>query len=324
MKVISGKETHPKLTVGQFLEAFPNLRMEVLAGREGLSKLISSPRIQKPGLALAGVPEFVHAERIQILGSTEISFLERQTPEFRRAALRHIYDQEVSCFLITKNLTPPPEVLALSEETVTPVLRTPEASSVAIQTVTEGLAEALAPCLTVHGVLVDVFGVGLLIIGKGSIGKSESALDLVLRGHRLVSDDMVVIRRRSETLTGSAPPFLKHIMELRGLGVVDIKELFGVVATRDRKDVELVVELEHWADGKEYDRLGIEEEFVSILGVKVPYILMPVAPGRVISILLEVAVRNLLLKRKGIHTARTFDQRLKEELLRKGEDLGEP
>lgn len=309
MKVISGQETHPKLTVQQFLEAFPSLRMEVLAGKEGLSKFISSPRIQKPGLALAGVPEFVHAERIQILGSTEVSFLERQTPEFRRTALRHIYDQEVSCFLLTKNLTPPPEVLELAEETVTPVLRTPEASSVAIQTVTEGLMEALAPCLTVHGVLVDVFGVGLLLVGEGSIGKSESALDLVLRGHRLVSDDLVEIRRRSETLTGSAPPLLKHHMELRGLGIIDIKELFGVVATRDRKDVELVVELEHWRNDRQYDRLGLEERFVRILGVPVPYILMPVAPGRVISILLEVAVRNLLLKRKGVYTARTFAER---------------
>jgi HPr kinase/phosphorylase len=309
MKVITGQETHPKLTVQQFLEAFPNLRMEVLAGREGLSKLISSPRIQKPGLALAGVPEFVHAERIQILGSTEISFLERQTPDFRRTALRHIYDQEVSCFLITKNLTPPPEVLELAEETVTPVLRTPEASSVTIQAVTDGLVEALAPCLTVHGVLVDVFGVGLLIVGEGSIGKSESALDLVLRGHRLVSDDLVEIRRRSETLTGSAPLLLKHHMELRGLGIIDIKELFGVVATRDRKDVELVVELEHWRNDRQYDRLGLEEQHVRILGVAVPYILMPVAPGRVISILLEVAVRNLLLKRKGIYTARTFAER---------------
>jgi HPr kinase/phosphorylase len=309
MKVITGQETHPKLTIQQFLEAFPNLRMEVLAGREGLSKLISSPRIQKPGLALAGVPEFVHAERIQILGSTEISFLERQTPDFRRTALRHIYDQEVSCLLITKNLVPPPEVLELAEETVTPVLRTPEASSVTIQAVTDGLVEALAPCLTVHGVLVDVFGVGLLIVGEGSIGKSESALDLVLRGHRLVSDDLVEIRRRSETLTGSAPELLKHHMELRGLGIIDIKELFGVVATRDRKDVELVVELEHWRNDRQYDRLGLEERHVRILGVAVPYILMPVAPGRVISILLEVAVRNLLLKRKGIHTARTFAER---------------
>lgn len=324
MKVISGQETHPKMTVLQFLEAFPRLRMEVLAGREGLSKLISSPRIQKPGLALAGVPEFVHAERIQILGSTEISFLERQTSEFRRAALSHIYDQEVSCFLITKGLTPPPEVLELAEETVTPVLRTSEASSVAIQTVTEGLTEALAPCLTVHGVLVDVFGVGLLIIGEGSIGKSESALDLILRGHRLVSDDMVLIRRRSDTLTGSAPALLKHIMELRGLGVIDVKELFGVVATRERKDVELVVELEHWRTDKEYDRIGLEEAHIRILGVEVPYIVMPVAPGRVISILLEVAVRNLLLKRKGIHTARTFDQRQKEAARRKGVDRGEP
>ncbi|MEW5764652.1 MAG: HPr(Ser) kinase/phosphatase [Acidobacteriota bacterium] len=314
MKVLTGQETHPRMTVRQFLDAFPQLAMEVLAGKGGLSKFISSPRIQKPGLALAGVPEFVHSERIQILGSTEISYLSRQDPKARRKALKHIFEKEVSCFLLTKNLTPLPELLELGEETQTPILLTREASSITIVTVTDGLAAALAPCLTVHGVLVDVYGVGLLLIGQGSIGKSETALDLVIRGHRLVSDDLVEIHRRGDVLTGEAPELLKHHMELRGLGIINVKELFGVVATRDRKDVELVVELEHWREDGVYDRLGLDEQTIRILGAPVPYLLMPVAPGRVIAILLEVAVRNLLLKRKGIHTARTFAERLQQAM----------
>jgi HPr kinase/phosphorylase len=312
MKSLSGQEVHPRISVRQFMEAFADLGLSVAAGSEGLGRVIASPRIQKPGLALAGVHEFIHDERIQILGSTEISYLRLHNAETRRKILRPIFDKGVSCFLVTKGLEAPPELLALGDETATPVLVSMEASSTVIATVTDGLTSALAPVLSVHGVLVDVYGIGLLIIGEGSIGKSESALDLIVRGHRLVSDDVVEIRRRGDILTGCPPELLRYHMELRGLGILNIKDLFGVVATRDRKDVELVVELEAWREDREYDRLGLDERTIGILGVPVPYVLMPVAPGRNVAIIMEVAVRNLLLKRKGIHTARTFAQRLQE------------
>jgi HPr kinase/phosphorylase len=314
MKALSGQEIHPRMSVKQFLRTFESLELKVLAGAGGLHREIESPRIQKQGLALAGVHDYVHPERIQILGSTEISYLCRESPGERREVLDPIFEKGVCCFVVTKNLEPPPEMLELAESTNTPLLQTRQTSSLVINEITDVLLSALAPLLTVHGVLVDVYGVGLLLIGEGSIGKSESALDLIVRGHRLVSDDVVEIRRRGDVLTGSAPELLRYHMELRGLGIINIKDLFGVVATRARKDVDLVVELEHWKEDGKYDRLGLDEQTISILGVPVPYLLMPVALGRNITILLEVAVRNLLLKRKGIFTARTFAQRLQEAL----------
>ena len=314
MKTLAGQEIHPRMSVRQFVETFASLDLTLLAGHGGLDRLIESPRIQKLGLALAGVHEHIHSGRVQILGNTEISYLSRQSPEDRRRTLKPILEKDIVCIVLTKGLQPPQELLDLSLETDTPLICSAKASSLVINEITDVLLSTLAPTLTVHGVLVDVYGVGLLLVGKGSIGKSETALDLIVRGHRLVSDDVVEIRRRGETLTGTPPELLQYHMELRGLGIINIKDLFGVVATRSRMDIDLVVELEHWKEDGHYDRLGLDEQTISILGVSVPYLLFPLAIGRNITILLEVAVRNLLLKRKGIYTARTFAQRLQEVL----------
>jgi|YelNatPaOPRAMG01_1025707.scaffolds.fasta_scaffold04530_5 HPr kinase/phosphorylase len=323
MKTLAGQEIYPRMSVHQFVDLFSSLHIEVLAGRSGLDREIESPRIQKPGLALAGVHEYIHPERIQILGETEISYLNRWSGEERLKILQPIFERGICCFLLTKGLPPPEELARLAEDTGTPLLTSTEKSSLVINQVTDVLMSALAPVLSVHGVLVDVYGVGLLIIGRGSIGKSESALDLIVRGHRLVSDDVVEIRRQADHLTGTAPELLRYHMELRGLGIINIKELFGVVATRSRVEVELVVELEHWQENGNYDRLGLDELTISILGLPVPYLLMPVAPGRNITILLEVAVRNLLLKRKGIHSAKDFTRRL-QQMLEANVDEPEP
>ncbi len=314
MKTLAGQEIRPRMSVRQFLETFASLDLDVIAGAEGMDREIAGPRIQKLGLALAGVREHVHSGRVQILGNTEISYLARQTPEERLRNLTPIMEMGLACIVLTKGLTPPDELVELAERTATPLLRSAKTSSLVINEITDVLLSTLAPTLTVHGVLVDVYGVGLLLIGQGSIGKSETALDLIVRGHRLVSDDVVEIRRRGDGITGSPPKLLQYHMELRGLGIINIKDLFGVVATRARMDVDLVVELEHWKADGAYDRLGLDEQTISILGVPVPYLLFPVALGRNITILLEVAVRNLLLKRKGIFTARTFAQRLQEVL----------
>ncbi|MGC8723702.1 MAG: HPr(Ser) kinase/phosphatase [Acidobacteriota bacterium] len=323
MKTLAGQEIHPRMSVHQFVDLFSSLSISVTAGRGGLDREIESPRIQKPGLALAGVHEYIHPERIQILGETEISYLNRWSGEDRLKILQPIFERGICCFLLTKGLPPPEELVRLAEETDTPLLTSTEKSSLVINQVTDVLMSALAPVLSVHGVLVDVYGVGLLIIGRGSIGKSESALDLIVRGHRLVSDDVVEIRRQADHLTGTAPELLRYHMELRGLGIINIKELFGVVATRSQVEVELVVELEHWQESGNYDRLGLDELTISILGLPVPYLLMPVAPGRNITILLEVAVRNLLLKRKGIHSAKDFTRRL-QQMLEANVDEPEP
>ncbi len=314
MKTLAGQEIHPRMSVRQFVETFASLELTLLAGQGGLERLIESPRIQKLGLALAGVHEHIHSGRVQILGETEISYLSRQAPEDRRRTLRPIFEKDIVCIVLTKALEPPQELLDLALETETPLIRSGKASSLVINEITDVLFSTLAPTLTVHGVLVDIYGVGLLLVGRGSIGKSETALDLIVRGHRLVSDDVVEIRRRGELLTGTPPELLQYHMELRGLGIINIKDLFGVVATRSRMDIDLVVELEHWKEDGHYDRLGLDEQTISILGVNVPYLLFPLALGRNITILLEVAVRNLLLKRKGIYTARTFAQRLQEVL----------
>jgi HPr kinase/phosphorylase len=314
MKTLAGQEVHPRMSVRQFVETFASLDLEVLAGSAGMEREIEAPRIQKLGLALAGVHEHVHSGRVQILGSTEVSYLARQTPGEMRSNLVPILAKGLACIVLTKGLTPPVPLVEVAEETGTPLLRTKKTSSLVINEITDVLLSALAPTLTVHGVLVDVYGVGLLLIGQGSIGKSETALDLIVRGHRLVSDDVVEIRRRGDGLTGTPPKLLQYHMELRGLGIINIKDLFGVVATRARMDIDLVVELEHWKEDGVYDRLGLDEQTMSILDVSVPYLLFPVAIGRNITILLEVAVRNLLLKRKGIYTARTFAQRLQEVL----------
>jgi len=321
VKRLVGKESLPVISVETFLDEFPAFDMHILAGKEGLQREIRSPRIQKSGIALAGMPESIHPDRLQILGNTEISFLKKKSAKELAAILEPIKELEICCFLITRGLAPPAPFLEMADEKSIPVLQTTRFSAAVISQVSEGLLNLLAPVLTTHGVMVDVFGVGLLIIGEGSIGKSECALDLIVRGHRLVSDDLVEIRRLGETLRGAAPEVLRYHMELRGMGIINIKDLFGLVAATRQKEVDLVLELETWRGDRTYDRLGLDDQFIEILGVSIPYLLIPVAPGRNTSILIEVAVRNLLLKREGKHSAREFAQRL-ESIMTSGNDEG--
>jgi HPr kinase/phosphorylase len=309
VKVLPGQEVKPRISVRQFLELFRSLELEVLAGGDGLDREIASPRIQKPGLGLAGDHEYIHPDRIQILGATEINWLFRHQGEAQMRTLEPLLEKGPSLFLVTKGLEPTPELRSVADSTRTPLLRSAKTSSLIINTITDRLLDVMAPRLTTHGSFMDVYGVGLLLVGESSVGKSESALDLVVRGHRLVSDDLVEIRRRGETLVGRAPELLQYHMELRGVGIVNIKDLFGIVATQYQKEVDLVVELELWREGRQYDRLGVDEQEISILGAPRPYLLLPVAPARNIPVILEVAVRNLLLKREGVNSARDFAER---------------
>ncbi len=306
MRVLNGQEFRPRLSVRQFMDSFKELELELIAGHAGLDREIGNPRIQKPGLGLAGDPEYIHPDRIQILGATEINYLARHAGPDQSQTLETVLKRGVCLFLVTKGLTPTPVLVDVANATGTPLMRSPKTSSYVIGVITDSLLDIMAPRLTTHGSFLDVYGVGLLLVGESSVGKSESALDLVVRGHRLVSDDIVEIRRRGEILVGQAPEMLQYHMELRGVGIVNIKDLFGVVATQAQKEVDLVVELEAWREGGAYDRLGVDEPQISILGVSCPFLLLPVAPARNITILLEVAVRNLLLKRKGINSAQTF------------------
>lgn len=305
-----------KLSVRELLEEQDTgLDLEILSGAEGLSKYIESHRIQKPGLALAGHLSYLHPTRLQILGSTELSYLEGLDPQVAAENVERLCTLGFSCFIITKGQEPPPLLIEKTSKYDIPILRTQMKSSAFISLISKFLEERLLPSTTVHGVLVDVFGVGVLLIGKSGIGKSECALDLVLRGHRLVADDVVKVRTKlPAVLFGEGSDLLHYHMEIRGLGIINIKHLFGVSAIRERKKIDVTIELLKWEDGANYDRLGLDEQHYELLGIKIPLLKIPVCPGRNISSILEVAARNQLLKEMGYNSAREFQDRLEKRM----------
>ena len=309
----------PAVTVGVLLDArseAAGLAIELLAGRQGLDRPITNPYIQKTGLALAGFHEYLQAGRVLIYGESEVRFLEGLSAEVRHQALTHSFATAVPCVLITGGLEAPPDLIDEAERAGLPLLRTRVGTATAIGKLTAFLEERLAVREVIHGVLVDILGLGVLIVGESGIGKSECALDLVVRGHRLVADDTVEVRRRAASIiVGSCPELTRHHMEVRGLGLINLRDLFGVASTRTSKRVELVAQLERWDAMREYDRLGIEDAHFELLGLKVPLIRMPVAPGRNLAILVEVAARNHLLRRRGINAARDLVARLDARLV---------
>jgi HPr kinase/phosphorylase len=308
------------VTVGTLLASrleTVGLPIELLAGASGVDRVITSPHIQKTGLALAGFDAYLKPGRVLILGESEIRYLEGLEPDARTAAVRLALTRDFPCVVITGGFRPPPELVEEAERARLPLLKTPVATPTAIAKLTSVLEDSLAERTMLHAVLVDILGLGVLIVGESGIGKSECALDLIVRGHRLVADDTVDIRRRAEAvLIGTCPELTRHHMELRGLGVINVNELFGIASIRSSKRVELVVHLERWEPNREYERLGLDDAFYEILGLKVPLIRMPVAPGRSIAILVEVAARNQLLKSRGHHAAQALAERLEQRLRR--------
>lgn len=310
--------TAPAVTVGGLLEARPEalgLPLQLLAGQSGLTRAITSPYIQKTGLALAGFHEYLQPGRVLVYAESELRFIEGLSPADRRDALARSFATDVPCVLVTGGEPVPVEVLTEADRAAVPVLWTTVVTAAAIGKLMALLEDRLAAHEIVHGVLLDVLGLGVLLIGESGIGKSECALDLVGRGHRLVADDAVEIRRRAETvLLGTCPELTRHHMEVRGLGLINIRDLFGVAATRTSKRVELVVQFDRWDPAREYDRLGLDDNVHVLLGLGVPLVRMPVAPGRNLAILVEVAARNQILKTRGIHAARALTARLDAEL----------
>jgi HPr kinase/phosphorylase len=308
----------PGVSVASLLRSRPEafgLPLELLAGADGLQRLITSPHIQKTGLALAGFHEYLRPGRVLIFGESEIRYLESLERAARIDALRLALTLDFPCVLITGGFAPPSELVIEAEAASLPLLQTAIATPMAIAKLTSILEDTLAERTMMHAVLMDILGLGVLIVGESGIGKSECALDLIVRGHRLVADDTVEIRRRAETiLIGTCPELTRHHMELRGLGVINIKDLFGIASTRSSKRVELVVQLERWDSSREYERLGLDDDFYEILGLRVPLIRMPVAPGRSVAILVEVAARNQLLRSRGHHAARELAARLENAL----------
>ncbi|PLY03649.1 MAG: HPr(Ser) kinase/phosphatase [Desulfuromonas sp.] len=291
------------------------LNLDLLAGESGLENLIKVPRIQKPGLALAGYTTSLHPDRVQILGATELTYLDSLSKDEARNNIRELCALPICCLIITKNQKPPDSLIKEAEQQGLPLLRTHHQSSNFISLVTRLLEERLLPATTVHGVLVDVLGVGVLLTGKSGIGKSECALDLILRGHRLVADDVVKVRMKlPAVLFGEGSDLLHYHMEIRGLGIINIKHLFGVAAIRERKKIDLVIELVDWDATEDYDRLGLEDLQYKILGLDIPMQKIPVRPGRNITSIVEVAARNQLLKEMGYHSAVEFQDRLEKRM----------
>ena len=316
----------PQFTVAGLLASRSDalgLPLELLSGHEGAQRPITSPHIQKTGLALAGFHEYLQPGRILVFGESEVRYLDGLDSDTLLNVLAAAFTHDIPCVLLTGGWTPPPQLLAACERYHVPLLRTTVATPAAIAKIGVVLENALAVRQVVHGVLMDILSLGVLIVGDSGIGKSECALDLVVRGHRLVADDAVEVRRRGETdLIGTCPDLTRHHMEVRGLGVINIRDLFGVAATRLSKRMELVVQLERWDAGREYDRLGLEEDTWDLFGVKIPLVHMPVAPGRNLAILVEVAARNQLLRARGLNAARDLASRLDQQLRESDADGG--
>jgi HPr kinase/phosphorylase len=288
-----------------------HLGLTLLAGRKGMRRRITQSQVQKMGLAMTGFIQFTNPERLQVIGNTEMSYLNSLEGHLQEKVIHQICSLELACLVITRNLEIPELLLREADEKGIPLFRTNLRSFDFIERVTKFLEEKLASTSSIHGVLLDVFGVGVLILGKSGIGKSECALDLILRGHRLVADDMVHIQKRSpSSLIGSGFEIIQHHMEIRGLGIINIRSLFGVEAIRERKKIELVLELVEWDHNREYDRLGFEEEKYTILGVDLPMLRIPVTPARNLTTIIEVAARNYLLKVMGYDSALEFEKKL--------------
>jgi HPr kinase/phosphorylase len=298
------------------------LDLELLAGAAGLERRITIPHTQKTGLALSGFDAYLRPGRVLVFGRSEVRYLETLSAEERGEALRRVFGHELPCLLVTGGATPPPETIAEADRAAVPLLRSRAATPEAMSRLSAVLDTYLAARGIVHGVLMDILGLGVLVIGESGIGKSECALDLVVRGHRLVADDTVELRCRAQSfLIGTCPELTRHHMEIRGLGLINVQDLFGVASTRSSKRVELVVQLERWEHGREYDRLGLDEEFYDALGARIPMVRMPVAPGRNVAILVEVAARNQLLRARGHHAARRLVTRLNERLADRPADV---
>ena len=298
------------VTVRELLETRASgLSLLLAAGAGGIDRAVALPRLQQPGLALAGFLSQLHPDRVQVLGNSEVSYLATLSEPAARRAVSAVANAGVACFVVTNGTPPPPVLTQAADDAGVPVLTTTMRTGDFIRAATAWLEERLAPETTLHAGLVEVHGLGILILGSSGIGKSEAALDLVSRGHRLVADDAVLVRRISPTvLRGRATELLAHHMEIRGLGVVDIEALYGTLATLDDRQIDLVVELTEWGD--DADRLGIEDATYTLLDVPLPLIRIPVTAGRTLGLLIETAARNQLLRWRGRHSAADFTRRV--------------
>ncbi|MDR1620387.1 MAG: HPr(Ser) kinase/phosphatase [Clostridiales bacterium] len=276
---------------------------------------VEESEINRPGLQLAGYFEHFASGRVQLIGNTEMSFINQLPAQAFSVRMQRFVEFNPPCIVFSRTNRPGPDLLEIARKGNVPVLFSDKATAKLSHAITYYIDRLLAPVITCHGVLLDIYGIGVMLVGESGIGKSETALELVKRGHRLVADDVLDIRRVADNrLSGTAPALTRHLMEIRGIGIIDIRYMFGVSAVIVEKSIDLVIEMEMWDEKKSYDRLGLDEQTTELLYVNVPRILVPVRPGRNLAIIVEVAARNYRLKKLGYDAAKEFDRRWMEEL----------
>lgn len=297
------------ISLGDLIHEF---KFEVVYGPEGFEKIeITKDDVSRPGLQLAGYYDYFDPNRIQIMGKVESSYVEHLSHEERQTCFQRLFETGIPVLLISRNIDVFEECLQAAQQYHIPILRTNEFTSTIMSAIIASLKVNLAPRITLHGVLIEIYGEGVLLLGDSGVGKSETAIELVKRGHRLIADDAVEIKRVSDkTLVGTAPEVIRHFIELRGIGIVDVRRIFGVGAIKMTEKVELVINLEPWEDGKQYDRLGMDGQTTSILDIEVPSLTIPVKPGRNLAVIIEVAAMNDRQKKMGYNAAQDLQERM--------------
>lgn len=310
-------------SVSQLLERYKStLSLEISKGKKGVSKIIKKPEVERPGLSLSGYTKGYNQKRILVFGKIEMDYLKHLDSQTRYQRLRNLLSKKVPAIVVTRRLRPIKEMIEICEEEKIPLLRTSMATMKFLSKLTVILSEEFSPTISCHGTLVEAFGVGVLIEGDSSVGKSETALGMIERGHRLISDDIVLVRKREGVyLEGKGPELTRHMLEIRGIGIINVAHLYGAVCISESKRIDIIVKLEEWDDTHFYDRIGLEDKYREMLGIKVPYYLMPVKPGRDVVLLLETIVLNHRLKKMGYNSAKEFNIKLLETISKRQKGL---
>ncbi len=318
-KAISRKEY---LTVGfLFKDTREKFKLKLYTNEAGFEKKIYEQNLHRPGLAIAGFVDLFSSSRMQVFGNTEMQYLSQLSEEQRGKSLERIFQFNIPCIILTDNNIPFPELIELGNKYETPIFGSPYPTTKTVYLISDFLDDQFASRISIHGSFVDVYGVGILFIGKSGIGKSEVALDLIERGQRLVADDIIILTKKGEgILLGSGTNLVKHHMEIRGLGIIDVEKMFGIRAIRFHKRLEIIVELEIWDDKSEYTRTGLDEKTVTILGIDIPYVKLPILPGKNITVISEVISLNYLLKHYGYDSAKIFQEQLLSRMKNKGKN----
>jgi HPr kinase/phosphorylase len=318
-KSISRKEN---ITVGfLFKNTRENFKLKLYTHEAGFENKIYDQNLHRPGLALAGFVDLFSYSRIQVFGNTEIQYLTQLSVELREKSLQRIFQFKIPCIILTDNNKPFPELIELGNKYEIPIFGSPYPTTKTVYLISDFLDDQFASRISIHGSFVDVYGVGILFVGKSGIGKSEVALDLIERGQRLVADDLIILTKKGEgILLGSGTNLVKHHMEIRGLGIIDVEKMFGIRAIRFQKRLEIIVELEIWDDKSEYTRTGLDEKTVNILGIDIPYVKLPILPGKNITVISEVISLNYLLKHYGYDSAKIFQEQLLNRMKNKEKD----